>query len=191
VQNLTFVRERFSKNVSTTLMASAPSGPLAAEATVASTSAGFDIPHSMVSTCGLEATNRTARSATDSAPTSFDKLSVREGRYGIWGPLHFFARVTGGVPSAAAGAAVARFAAAKIEQELIDTEIQKHLVPRCAMRVTRTEEMGTLKPYSPDYQCHCYFEKVANGSTKCQTCTGPGDCPSSTPACNYGYCEAQ
>jgi len=127
----------------------------------------------------------------DSSPTAFDKLNVREGRYAIWGPLHFFARVTGGVPSAAAGAVVSRFAAARIDQDLIDAEIKKYVVPRCAMKVSRSEEMGPLKPYSPDYQCGCYFDLVANGSTKCQTCKGPGDCPSTRPARNYGYCEAK
>ena len=58
--------------------------------------------------------------------------------------------------------------------------------------VTRTEEMGAIKPFSPDFQCGCYFEAtVPNGSApeSCQTCNGPADCPSTLPACNNGYCE--
>ncbi|MBK6846884.1 MAG: hypothetical protein IPG96_04820 [Proteobacteria bacterium] len=125
----------------------------------------------------------------DSSPTAFDKANVREGRYAIWGPLHFFARTSGGVPSEAAGALVSRFAAQRLDPALVEVVIQKHLVPQCAMRVTRSSEMGELKPFAPEFQCGCYFEAVANGATSCKACGGPGDCPAERPACNYGYCE--
>jgi len=125
----------------------------------------------------------------DSSPTAFDKANVRAGRYAIWGPLHFFARTSGAVPDEAAGALVSRFAAQRLDPALIEVVVQKHLVPQCAMQVTRSSEMGELKPFVPEFQCGCYFEAVANGATACKACGGPGDCPAERPACNYGYCE--
>jgi ABC-type phosphate transport system substrate-binding protein len=126
----------------------------------------------------------------DATPFAQDKLNVRDGHYPIWGPVHFYTQVKNKLPSEAAGALVSRFAAERLEQVLIDTIIQKHLVPRCAMKVKRTEEMGPLTPYTTDSRCGCYFDYVANGATTCKACKGPGDCPKAQPACNYGYCEA-
>ncbi|WNG56362.1 hypothetical protein F0U59_17525 [Archangium gephyra] len=126
----------------------------------------------------------------DSTPFAKDKQNVRDGHYPIWGPVHFFTRTENGLPSAAAGALVSRFAAARIDQVLLDSIIEKHLVPKCAMKVKRSMEMGPLSTYSTDSRCGCYFDLKANGATSCKACAGPADCPSSAPACNYGYCEA-
>ncbi|QRN99842.1 substrate-binding domain-containing protein [Archangium violaceum] len=126
----------------------------------------------------------------DSTPFAKDKQNVRDGHYPIWGPVHFYTRTENGLPSAAAAALVSRFAAARLEKELLDVIIQKHLVPKCAMKVKRSSEMGPLSPYSTDSRCGCYFDLVANGASSCKACNGPADCPSSAPACNYGYCEA-
>jgi hypothetical protein len=125
----------------------------------------------------------------DSTPFSEDKANVRDGHYQIWGPVHFYTQVTNKLPSAAAGALVSRFAAERLEQPLIDAVIKKHLVPRCAMKVKRTTEMGPLSPYTTDSRCGCYFDSIANGATSCKACQGPGDCPTDAPACNYGFCE--
>lgn len=125
----------------------------------------------------------------DSSPFILDKINVRDGHYPIWGPVHFFARTTAGIPSSAAAALVSRFAAPKPDQKLLDTITASHLVPRCAMRVTRSSEMGPLSKYTTDSRCDCYFEKSVTGKTSCQTCSQPADCPASAPACNYGYCE--
>lgn len=125
----------------------------------------------------------------DSTPFATDKRNVRDGHYAIWAPVHFFTRLTASLPSPAATAFVSRFSAARLDQALLETIIKRHLVPKCAMRVSRAEEQGPMKPYDPDSQCHCYFDLVASGATKCQPCTGPASCPKATPACNYGYCE--
>lgn len=127
----------------------------------------------------------------DSTPTSFDKRNVRDGHYPIWGPIHFFAATTGGVPNAAATALVTRFAAPRLEQSLFEAIIDKHLVPKCAMAVKRASEMGPFSSrVDTDFRCDCAFEKRATGVTTCTPCTTTTDCPSATPACNYGYCEA-
>lgn len=128
----------------------------------------------------------------DSSLFTRDKRAVRDGHYTMWGPIHLYAAVTGGVPNAAAAALVTRFGVPRLDQALLDTIIKAGLVPQCAMKVTRTEEMGPITTYSPEFQCGCYFEAtVPNGSApeSCKTCNGPADCPSTAPACNNGYCE--
>lgn len=128
----------------------------------------------------------------DSSATSLDKRNVRDGHYPIWGPVHFLAKTTGGVPSAAAGALVTRFAAPRIDQGLLDTIIGKHLVPKCAMQVQRTSELGPYQRRTAnDYRCDCYFETATAGvtPTECKACRGASDCSGSRPSCNYGFCE--
>jgi hypothetical protein len=138
----------------------------------------------------FQARGQTCGFLPDSTPFAEDKQNVRDGHYPIWGPVHFFTRTENGLPTAASGALVSRFAAAKLDQELLQVIIERHLVPKCAMKVKRTTEMGPLSSYKTESACGCFFDKVANGATTCKACAGPGDCPSATPACNYGYCEA-
>ncbi|MDI3287165.1 hypothetical protein [Polyangium sp. 15x6] len=125
----------------------------------------------------------------DSTPFLFDKRNVRDGHYPIWGPLHFYTRVSAGIPTEQAGALVTRFAAPKLSNALVEAITKKHLVPKCAMRVGRSAEMGPLKTYTTDSRCDCYFEEIVNGKTSCQACTQSSECPASAPACSYGYCE--
>lgn len=126
----------------------------------------------------------------DSTPFSFDKQNVRDGHYPIWGPVHFYARQeAGGLPSADAAALVTGFAKPSLDIELLEAIIAQHLVPKCAMHVQRTAEMGELSRYQTEYRCDCFFELIAEGSTSCQACTLASECPAERPACNYGYCE--
>jgi ABC-type phosphate transport system substrate-binding protein len=124
----------------------------------------------------------------DASANSREKRNVREGRYPIWGPLHLFARTTNGLPTDAAGALVLKFATPKIDPVVLDAEIDGGVVPQCAMRVTRTDEMGEIKPYAPPFPCGCYYDKRTNGKTDCAACSVPADC-SATQSCNLGYCE--
>lgn len=127
----------------------------------------------------------------DSTTNKRDKVNVRDGHYPIWGPVHLYAKTTGGLPNASAGAFVGRFATARVDKSLLDATITRSLVPQCAMRVSRTEEMGPLASFAPQFQCACYFDFKTNGATSCKACGGPADCPTSAPACNFGYCEAR
>ena len=128
----------------------------------------------------------------DSSQFTRDKLNVRDGHYSIWGPVHLYAAITDGLPNPAAAALVTRFTVARLDLPLLDSIIKSGLVPQCAMKVQRTEEMGPLSAYSPPFQCGCYFEAtVPSGAApaECKTCNGPADCPAGKPACNLGYCE--
>jgi len=128
----------------------------------------------------------------DSSPTSFDKMNVRDGHYPIWGPLHMFAYVdkNGKATNSNALLLIDYVSGAKELQgaNLVDVTIDAHLIPQCAMQVTRTSEIGALASYQPAAPCGCYFDKKTTGQTSCQACTNDSDC--STNHCRHGYCEA-
>jgi hypothetical protein len=148
----------------------------------------------------------------DSSPSAFDKRNVREGRYLIWGPLHFITAVSGGVPvsssdsgNAAANAAVkSLIELVTLDPSLTDSEAEQSIaaaaeadvVSDCAMRVQRAGEV-TVNPveYSyapPEGSCGCYWESKTSTAAPagCTTCTTSTTCPSTNPVCRYGYCEA-
>jgi ABC-type phosphate transport system substrate-binding protein len=135
----------------------------------------------------------------DSSPTSFDKLNVREGRYALWGSLHLVTAVNGqGTPSnASATALINAFTRSGLtaaqKQSMIDAEVSAHVVSLCAMKVSRTSEVGAEASFQPDEMCGCYYDFKAAGAApaSCKTCTDDSGCSGSTPKCHYGYCEAK
>ena len=162
-----------------------------------------------VKTLAFQAKNQSCGYLPDSSSTSFDKLNVREGRYGIWGPLHFVANVNGtGLPVSAANpgsgdAAVQQFISAvgmassltePQKKSIIDATAASTVVPQCAMHVSRSAEVGAEASFSSDEPCGCYWESKATGSapTSCKACPGGvSDCSGSTPVCRYGFCEVK
>jgi hypothetical protein len=123
----------------------------------------------------------------DSTPNAFDKQNVRDGHYSPWGPIHLYTQLLGGQASAQAAAFIVPFTIPN--QALIDATIAGGAVPVCAMHVSRDQEMGPIKAFTPGFSCDCYYDfKVSNGN-RCTRCTGSADCPSTAPACNLGYCE--
>ena len=134
----------------------------------------------------------------DTNATANDKANVRNGQYPIWGPLHLFLPVdaSGYALNPKAGELVGYLAGTRPTPagiDLLTIEAQRHAIPQCAMRVRRAQEMGPALPFAPAGACGCYYEKVANGapSASCKPCVTSAECPTSAPACSYGYCEAQ
>lgn len=126
-----------------------------------------------------------------------DKQNVRDGHYAIWGPLHIFSHIsigTGDVLNANAKVVIdALIGAIEVtNQDYIQTQIVNHVVPQCAMRVNRGEELGPLASFQPNKSCGCKYDFLI-GDDHCQRCGGAGDmpCPAEAPACNYGFCEVQ
>ena len=120
----------------------------------------------------------------DSSPTTFDKVNVRDGHYPLWGYVHFFTPD----PNGRARNMTLLFNAQKLDQSLLDGIIEASLTPQCAMKVARTSEMGDFAVRT-GFQCGCYFDFKTRGKTSCTECATADDCPSTHPACNYGYCE--
>ena len=125
-----------------------------------------------------------------------DNLNTRNGRYAIWGPMHLFTRVDG---SGLATNPLARNLLAYLTGlqtpplgvNLIGIEANTHVVPPCAMNVTRSAEMGPMTPVvlGQAPRCSCAFDKAATGTTTCKTCSSAADC-SANQDCNFGFCEA-
>jgi ABC-type phosphate transport system substrate-binding protein len=131
----------------------------------------------------------------DSTSSSYDKRGVRSGQYWIWAPLHFYAKVDA-TTKKPVNPAVASFIGYFTEEiappatvDLFSIEVKASTVPRCAMEVWRTGDLGDLQSYAPAAPCGCKFDAVATGSTTCKACANDGECLSGAPHCRYGYCE--
>jgi hypothetical protein len=127
----------------------------------------------------------------DSSVDKSDKNPVRDGHYVLWGPLHLFAHLVNGNPTANAAPIVSRFTGATLAKQVLDSVTDNYLVPRCAMRVRRTSEGGPISAYTADQSCGCYFDARTTGATSCKACTSDGECGATSPKCNYGYCEVK
>jgi len=141
--------------------------------------------------------------------TSFDKINVREGRYWLWNPHHFYGKLTG-----PGGSYVDPNAELWIKyitgqeplpdgKSFLDIQADVGNIPHCAMKVTRDGDVGPLASYQPEVSCGCYFEeRVGSLSDSCKPCVnqeGPElpneaadpTCPAEAPICRYGYCEVK
>jgi hypothetical protein len=134
----------------------------------------------------------------DSAITAWDKKNVRDGHYAVWGPLHMLANVNATTQKSdkAEVQTVIDMLSGMPTQELIAVEATKGVVPDCAMRVSRTSEVGPMASYMPPKSCECAFLAAATPTVPatCKACTAATaatDCPASAPACNLGYCEVR
>jgi hypothetical protein len=71
-------------------------------------------------------------------------------------------------------------------------------IPQCAMEVSRTAEIGAEASYAPPVACSCAYEFAATGGavsghacTPCTAANAATTCTGATPACHFGYCEAE
>ena len=138
----------------------------------------------------------------DSSTTAFDKQNTRDGHYAIWGPLHLLTPVgsDGKTPVNPNAATIISYLTGAVAPafDLITVEATGGVVPDCAMRVSRTSDVGPMASYMPAHSCECKFLFAATGSSNCQTCPDPTGTVSTActadptkKVCNYGYCEVQ
>jgi hypothetical protein len=156
-----------------------------------------------------------------SSASALDMINVRQGRYEVWGPLHFLVNVdasgnykdhtgatnpavttlmnyivaTGNNPPASVSMDAGAFDGGVTEadiQAIISAEAKPgYVVPWCAMQATRTTEIGAPASYQPAAPCGCFYESVLGVSTSSYCHTCGSGCSGSTPVCRYGFCEAQ
>jgi ABC-type phosphate transport system substrate-binding protein len=133
-----------------------------------------------------------------SYPGSFDKKNVRNGTYPIWGPVHLLTKLDapgGNIVNPNAKTLIDRLTHNGLDaastQAMIDNEYAAHVVPQCAMTVSRTDEVGVAAtmPYTAPAPCGCYYDFKATGASTCTVCTDDGPCGGGK--CRYGYCEAR
>jgi hypothetical protein len=159
-----------------------------------------------VKVLAFQAKNQDCGYLPDSDSTHFDKINVRQGRYDIWGPLHMVTAVDGtGAAKSAQAKTVLDYVQAKA---LADTDLQAligfyfsaHVIPQCAMQVSRSAEVAVdnagMASYQPPKGCGCFYESQGNGgnaySKYCTKCSTATDCTNAAyPKCNFGFCEAQ
>lgn len=143
----------------------------------------------------FKAFNQTKPYLPDSKSTTFDKKNVREGRYGIWGPVHIIAAT--GASGRATNAKVAdlidviQLKKPLTTTSVLDVLIDSHLVPQCAMKVSRTSEMGPIGACVPAAaeRCGCYMdEHLQAGSSGCVACSATAPCGAGK-TCSHGFCE--
>jgi hypothetical protein len=151
-----------------------------------------------------QAKDQTCGYLPDSDATHFDKINVRQGRYDIWGPLHLVTAVdgSGNATNAQAATIVTSLTMSGTtdtqNQTIIGVDANAHVIPQCAMQVSRSNEVGPvtgggMASFQPPEGCGCYYESLKNGgvpySKYCTPC-GTG-CSAPYPTCHFGYCEAQ
>ncbi len=138
----------------------------------------------------------------DTDSTTDDLLNVREGRYMIQGPLHFFAPLTatldGGAP--APNPAISLIldwltGAVPIDSadpgSYVRTVSTNGDVPQCAMKVRISKDGGSFTPYTPPTSCDCAFRRAKSlkiPAGTCAPCTSDATCTGGT-RCQTGYCE--
>lgn len=139
----------------------------------------------------------------DSAGDTFDKRNVRDGHYAIWGPVHTYPVLSASKPqtqksyiNSVVGLLTGSTTTSGID--LITFEANNGIIPQCAMRVTRSQEMGPMTAASPANPCGCYYEHIANKpaskDTSCTPCQKPTDCGTGfgcSTINGVGYCEPQ
>jgi hypothetical protein len=81
-----------------------------------------------------------------------------------------------------------------LDPEIFEALITAGFVPACAMKVTRTEELGDFT-YSdpPPVNCTCAFDAKVGAPMEsyCKMCNDNTDCMPERPSCRYGYCERE
>lgn len=136
-----------------------------------------------------------------STSTSRDNKAVRDGHYNPWSYSNWLTKVDGtgkplkgGVVSAdlkyfidlVTGQTVTPAPAFDVRAILV----KNHLIPKCAMSVQRSSELGELSLYADPAPCGCDYEKhVGALSATCKACTD--DTPCGGGKCRFGYCEAR
>jgi hypothetical protein len=157
-----------------------------------------DAKRSVVKTLAYQHYGQSCGVYPDSTSSAFDKVNVRNGKYYLWAPGHYFTKVdSNGKPldpkvenllgwfskkTAAPGTSVDAF-----EQSILAGDI-----PQCAMQASREGTLGAISSYADPKPCGCFFEHATNASvtSACTPCAADAECGGDTPSCNFGYCEA-
>lgn len=134
----------------------------------------------------------------DSEASKFDKVNVRQGKYYLWAPGHYYTKVDAqGKPTDEKVANLIgwfnkKTVAPGTEVNAFEQSILAGDIPECAMQVSREGTLGAISSYASPKPCGCYFEKVTNPNitSTCTPCETDAQCEGDTPSCNFGYCEA-
>jgi hypothetical protein len=155
----------------------------------------YDANRLPLRTLGFRASGQDCAYWPDSTLTSKDKINVRDGHYPLWGRLHFFTGLVGGIRvSDAATKFVSLFSSAVVPRPMLDAFIDSSFIPDCAMKIRQDDELGLPVSEAPALSCSCYFDahlSEAELPSSCTACETSDNCEDpKKPLCNYGYCDA-
>jgi hypothetical protein len=156
----------------------------------------YDATRTKLNALAFQAFTQKRAYYADSAIDTFDKRNVRDGHYVVWGPEHFFAagpdkdHLTNTKASKLIGWINGTVATSAFK--FIDIEATANVIPQCAMKVTRDQDGGNVKPYKPMSPCGCYWESIATKTATpmgCTPCASQADCTASGKTCSNTFCE--
>jgi hypothetical protein len=150
----------------------------------------YDANRSKLNVLAFRAKGQNYAYYPDSTATATDKKNVRDGHYTVWSPTIYMAKGSGNVPTNPAAKYVIDLIAGRSAVPApafnpVSLVVGAGIIPDCAMRVARDFEGGNLRPYTPAESCTCSYEKLATGTTTCQTCTTT----CAAGVCRNGLCE--
>jgi hypothetical protein len=155
----------------------------------------YDSNRGMLSALAFEAFGQTNAYYADSTASTFDKHNTRDGHYLVWGPEHFFAAAdaTGKITNTKAASFIGWVNGTVTTPafNMLDIAGTANVVPQCAMKVTRDQDGGFIRPYTPAAPCGCYWESIATKTAApagCTACTADTDCTGGKH-CSNKFCE--
>lgn len=155
-----------------------------------------DKARDQVRTLAFKAFDQSCGIYPDKDENALDKINVRLGRYALWAPGHFYAKLENGEIADRKVAKLINWFERK-EKPPGNVDVTRAIItagdiPECAMQAYRDTAVGPIYSYAPKKPCGCYFETIATGAppAECVACEADAECPESGQKCNYGYCEA-
>jgi hypothetical protein len=170
-------------------------GPLGIDVLDGSTLSGMSSVsnRTLLRPLAFQSTSNSCGVLPDSSAMSVDNANVRNGTYPLWGREHYLTHVDGSGNPVSSGAADilgiltgTGAAPANLDEAAVATKA--HLIPQCAMKVTRSAEMGPVSAAAPATTCNCLFDQLTTGSTTCTACMFGGQC-TGPATCQHGFCE--
>ena len=164
------------------------------DATIGYTSTEFyDANRESISALKVRGVNQFKAYLPDTDATKLDKINIREGRYTIQGALKFVTQVDStGVPTNAAAKKIVYWMQGNPLADPLPFDVNQiyalnGVVPQCAMRVTKDNDLPVFRRYTDPSPCNCSFDLLATGKTNCTPCSAAAPC--ATGRCSHGYCE--
>jgi hypothetical protein len=165
-----------------------------------------------IKTLAFQAFGQSAAYYADSTSSAYDKQNLRDGHYTLWSPTVYIVKVDGqNVPvdpnvnyilDLVLGNPGAKPPGGGTAFDGLADVAKVGLIPDCAMKVTRSEDGGGLRPYKPAEPCSCFYLSAISGASgappNCSACVVDTDCGDGGPSsgtsqgrrtCHHGFCE--
>jgi hypothetical protein len=161
-----------------------------------------------IKTLAYQHYDQTAGYLPDTNDAIADKANVRNGKYHLWSPGHFYTRAApdaavdgrgelvdyddvrdgDGEPNEALTRFLRWFSTSENE-DVLRRVILAGDIPQCATTVTREGLLGAISSVAPPDPCSGFFLSIATGSSS-GACGSDEECGEDAPKCRHNFCEA-